>query len=119
MTSNNVIRLLRDKDFRFSKYWRRLSQKLGATLEQRQVLEQRTRTNLDSDFSDALEECIDNWLRNSNDPSWVNLIVVIATIDKSTARYMRRYLSISEGKIQFVDWWSVYSSHDGPLLYIT
>lgn len=89
LTTGNVIRLLREREFRFGKNWRGVARELGVSLEKRDQL---SSLHLDADFSDFFEETIDDWLRNSDDPSWIKLIGVIDLFDKSVARDLRTYL---------------------------
>ena len=95
LTTNNVIRLLQHNNFRFSKYWRGVARDLNVSLEER-AEHQLSALHLDADFSYYLEEIIDHWLRNSDEPSWEKIIEVIAKFEKNTARNMKSYLGIAD-----------------------
>lgn len=95
LTTNNVIRLLQHNNFRFSKYWRGVARDLNVSLEER-AEHQLSALHLDADYSYYLEEIIDHWLRNSDEPSWEKIIEVIAKFEKNTARNMRSYLGIAD-----------------------
>ncbi|XP_019854164.1 PREDICTED: uncharacterized protein LOC105313384 isoform X2 [Amphimedon queenslandica] len=95
LTTSNVIRLLRKTEFRFSKNWRGVARELGVSLEKRSQQDSRLQlhSNIEAE-TDFLEEAIDDWIRNSDDPSWTQLISVISQFDKKTARELRIYIGI-------------------------
>lgn len=51
-------------------------------------------SSLETDF---LEEAIDDWLRNSDNPSWLKLIAVISQFDRKAARELRIHMGIPHG----------------------
>ena len=94
-----MIRLLRENNFRFSKNWRLVAAELNVPLEERSQQEHQLSALIDADFSHYLEESIDHWLRNSDEPSWEKLLKIIAKFDRNTAKNMGLYLGISQGEL--------------------
>ena len=97
LTPTNITNLLRQVKFRFNKHWSEVGRRLNIGQEKREQYRHKAVTQGNSDFADAFEECIDDWLRNSREPSWDKILPVIAAVDKSAARYIRRSLGLPSG----------------------
>ena len=98
LTPTNITNLLRRVNFQFDKHWSDVGHHLNISLEKREQYRHKAVTQGNSDyFAEAFEECIDDWLRNSREPSWDKILPVIAAVDKSAARYIRRSLGLPSG----------------------
>ena len=97
LTPTNITNLLRQVKFRFDKHWSEVGRRLNINLEKKQEYRHQIVAQGNSDFADAFEECIDDWWRNSHEPSWDKILQVIAAVDKSAARHIRRLLGLPPG----------------------
>ena len=54
---------------------------------------------IDSNYTGALEELLDFWIRNGDHPTWQKLISAVEFYEQTTAESMRKELGIiSEGE---------------------
>ena len=97
LTPTNITNLLRQVNFRFDKHWSEVGRRLNIGQGKKQEYRHKAVTQGNSDSADAFEECTDDWLRNSREPSWDKILQVIAAVDKSAARYIRRSLGLPSG----------------------
>ena len=97
LTPTNITNLLRQVKFRFNKHWSEVGRRLNIDLENREQYRHKAVTQGNSDFAEAFEECIEEWWRNSHEPSWDKILPVIAAVDKSAARHIRRLLGLPSG----------------------
>ena len=99
LTTNNAIIQLSRVDFRFNKHWREVARHLQ--IKQDKKDEYWTKHN--SDAASALEECVDDWLRNSREPAmWDKFLHIIAKVDKSAARNIRKSVGLPPGRSRYV-----------------
>lgn len=96
LSTATVIKLLRENKFRFTRNWKKIGASLNVPKTEVEEIETDLKSNIYDDFAEALEECVDHWMRNSDDPNWVKLIEVIAQYDNSSANRMREFIGLPE-----------------------
>lgn len=94
LTTNNAIIQLSNVGFRF-KHWREVARRLQIKQDDKD----RYMTKNYGDEATALEECVDDWLRNSIEPTWEKFLGHIAAIDKSAARRIRKSICLPPGRV--------------------
>ncbi len=68
--------------------WSKLSSTLGVPLEERKRL--RIQAMLNSNYEDSLEECLQIWIKNSDDrATWDQLFTAVEREERVTAKRMR------------------------------
>jgi hypothetical protein len=99
LTSYNVIILLQENDFCFTNNWRDVGRRLKISDDKRNEYGGRISTSAGSyGPCDALENCVDDWIRNnghtSDNDGWEKFICIIAKFDQRAANNMREYLGL-------------------------
>jgi hypothetical protein len=99
LTSYNVIILLQENDFCFTNNWRDVGRRLKISDDKRNEYGGRISTSAGSyGPCDALENCVDDWIRNnghtSDNDGWEKFICIIAKFDQRAAKNMREYLGL-------------------------
>ncbi|XP_019857635.1 PREDICTED: WEB family protein At4g27595, chloroplastic-like [Amphimedon queenslandica] len=84
LTTNNAINKLSSVGFRFT-HWREVARHLQIKQDDKDKYMSRHY----GDDATALEECVDDWLRNSREPTWDKFLHIIAAVDKSAAKRIR------------------------------
>ena len=99
LTPTNITNLLRRVNFRFDKHWSEVGRRLNIGQGKKQEYRCQKVAQGNSDFADVFEECIDDWLRSSpeHEHTWDKILQVIAAVDKSAARNIRKSLGLSPG----------------------
>ena len=85
---------MRKNNFRFSKNWKGVARDLNVSLENRTQFSPALNAYINQDYSDALEECIDYWIRNGKEPNWEKLLDVISSYERNTANKIRESLGL-------------------------
>ena len=97
LTAINAVILLEDCKFQFSKNWETLTARLKVPKDER--TKQKQQIMIHSNYTGALEELIDFWIRNGDHPTWEKLISAVEFYERRTAESMRKKLGIiSEGE---------------------
>ncbi|XP_019848838.1 PREDICTED: uncharacterized protein LOC109580272 [Amphimedon queenslandica] len=89
LTTNNAINQLSSVGFRFT-HWREVARRLQIKQDDKDRYMRRHY----GDDATALEECVDYWLRNSREPTWDKFLHIIAAVDKSAARRIRKSIGL-------------------------
>ena len=90
---------MEDCKFQFSKNWEILTARLKVPIDERAKRKQQIMIDQSSNYTGALEELLDFWIRNSDHPTWQKLISAVEVYERRTAESMRKKLElISEGE---------------------
>ena len=88
VVSSEAIGILKDSGFKVFSSWQSLGSELNVPLDTRRQL--RYEAIASGDHNQALEECLDYWVKNNPNASWEKLIEAVERTDeKEASRKMR------------------------------
>ena len=89
------MQILRHSRYQVSLYWQDLAYCLGVPTELLNMQRDRVKNNTFQHW-EALEECIDWWIRNYPNSSWEQLLDIVKRLDKKAANEMKKILLIGK-----------------------
>ena len=95
LTATNAWKILKECQFPVHSRWENLARNLDISLDKRQ--QRRMQVAIEAiDCETALEESVDEFLRNSSSPvTWDKFLPKVECVDRLTAAKMRKKLGLS------------------------